>query len=282
MTKSITTTVAFATMFACGLLSPSSDVTAQDNVLAELYGRGVHAFYAGRQFEAQQYLTSAINNGLDDPRVYYFRGILANSQGRTYDAESDWKEGARLEASGTTNVAIGRSLSRFQGTPRLKLEEIRREARLQAMSGAPTRSQVRMNEIQAAQPPLAAAPARPPVPASSKPIAPPPIPPTPDNPFADDTGLAAGQPKVENDDALADAMNNPFKDDGSAPDAGAGGGADVFAGGDDAGADPFGGGADAGGDPFGGGADAGADPFGGDDSGGAMDDPFGGSDPFGN
>ena len=35
-------------------------------------------------------------------------------------------------------------------------------------------------------------------------------------------------------------------------------------------------------DPFGdAGADAAADPFGGAGTGGAMDDPFGGSDPFG-
>jgi hypothetical protein len=274
MTKPFTTAVAFAMIFACGLFSPTES-NGQDNVLAELYGRGVHAYYACRYLEAQQFLTSAINNGSTDPRVYYFRGIVAQSQGRMYEAESDWREGARLEASGSTNVAIGRSLSRFQGSARLKLEAIRSEARLQAMSAAPTRSQLRLNEIQAAQPPAAAAAPRPPVPASSQPVAPPPTPPSADNPFADDVGLAGGQPKVDSDDALADAMK-PIQGNAAAPAAGATNGA-AKAGGDDAGTDPFGGGNDTGADPFGS-DDAGSDPFGGGDT---MDDPFGGSDPFG-
>lgn len=274
MTKSITTGLALVMLFACQLLSPAK-VSAQDNVLAETYGRGVHAFYAGRYLEARQYLTSAIDHGLADPRAYYFRGILSYSQGATYDAEADWREGAKLEATGSTGVAIGRSLSRFQGSARLKLEEIRRDARLLAAAGAPSRSQVRRNEIKAAQPPVAAAAAsRPRIPASSNPISVPPAAPSADNPFADDKGLANGQPAVDNDDALAGAMENPFKDDGGA----IAGGADAAA---PAGGDPFGGAADAGADPFGGGADAGADPFGGGDAGGTMDDPFGGADPFG-
>ncbi len=285
MTKSIFTALAIASMFACGFLSPTT-AAAQDTILAETYGRGVHAYYAGRYSEAQQYLTAAIDGGLNDPRAYYFRGILANAQGRAYDAESDWEEGAKLEASGNVNVAVGRSLSRFQGSARLKLEEIRRMARLQAATGAPTRSKTRMREIEAAQAPVAATAPRPPIPASSRPISPSPVPPAADNPFADDTGLATGQPQVENDDALAEAMKNPFQDDAAAAApaaAGAAGGADVFGDAAAAGADPFGGAGAAGdADPFGGAADAGADPFGGGgDSGGAMADPFGGSDPFG-
>jgi hypothetical protein len=270
MIKSTITAIALVSMFLCGL--GPTNASAQENVLAEIYGRGVHAYYAGRYLEAEQHLTSAINNDINDPRAYYFRGIIYHAQGRSYEAEQDWREGARIEATGTTNVPVGRSLSRFQGMQRLKLEEIRSEARLAGLSRGPTRSEVRMNEIEAAEPPTAAAP-RPPVPRSSNPLTPPPTPPAADNPFADDGGLADGQPKVEEDDALSGAMENPFKDDAAAAAPAAAGGADDAA-------DPFGGGAAAGdaADPFGGGD---SDPFGGGDAGGAMDDPFGGSDPFG-
>ncbi len=281
MTKSTFAITALAALFTCLGLAAPCQLTAQDNILGEMYGRGVHAYYAGNYIDAESYLTTAIENGIDDPRAYYFRGILENAQGRTAEAETDWAEGAKMEASGTTNVDVGRSLSRFQGSARLKLEEIRRLARLQALTGAPTRSQIRMNEIKAAVPPAKSTVAAPPVPRSSRPVAAPPTPPAADNPFANDTGLAAGQPQVEQDDALAGAMNNPFKDDAAAAPAAAGG-ADVFGGADAAaGADPFGAAAPAaGGDPFGAPAPAaGGDPFGAPAGGGAMDDPFA-DDPF--
>ena len=275
MTKSIFNAAAIAALLTCLGLTSSSN--AQDNILAEMYGRGVHAFYSGNYNDAQHFLTTAIDNNIDDPRAYYFRGIVAQSQGRTHDAETDWKAGAEMEASGNTNVAVGRSLSRFQGSARLKLEQIRRLARLQAMSGGPTRSQSRLNEIKAAEQPLAATVSPPPVPRSSRPITALPLPPSADNPFADDVGMATGQPKIEKDDALAGAMDPlPTAADVGVAVADAGAAGDAPA----TGADPFTGGADDGPDPFS--DDTGANPFGGgaDAGGGAeMNDPFA-DDPF--
>ncbi len=72
-------------------------------------------------------------------------------------------------------------------------------------------------------------------------------------------------PKIDSDDALADAMKDPFADDGSAAAAATADEAPV--------ADPFGAGGGAA-DPFGAGGGA-ADPFGGGEA-----DPFGG-DAFG-
>ena len=247
---------------------PSGSASAQTAILAEMYGRGVHAYYCGLTDEATQYLTMAIDNGIQDPRAYYFRGIAAYTAGRTQEAEADWQLGAELEASGRTNAAIGRSLARFQGVGRLRLEEIRQTAQLNALAAAMERSKQRYGELGAADP-AAVAPAAPPAA-----ITPPPIPPDTENPFADD--LAEGQPNLAAPDALEGAMSDPFADevDPNAPAAPAG--ADPFGGGAGA-ADPFGGGA-GGADPFGGDA-GGADPFGGD-AGGA--DPFGGgADPFG-
>ena len=214
----------------------------------------------------------AIDNGIQDPRAYYFRGLVAYSSGRIAEAEADWQLGAELEASGQTNPQIGRSLARFQGAGRIKLEEIRQQAQLNALAKAMKRSQQRYGELGASADPNAPAP--PAAPSTAKAITPPPVPPDTENPFADD--LAEGTPNVAADDALEGAMSDPFAGEADAAAPSAPAGADPF-GGDAGGADPFGGGA-GGADPFGGGA-GGADPFGG----GA--DPFGsdagGSDPFG-
>jgi hypothetical protein len=255
--------------------------SAQDAILSEIYGRGVHAYYAGRHDEAHQLLSSAINAGIKDPRAYYFRGIVSTMRGSSYEAESDWQQGAQLEASGKSTVSIGRSLSRFQGSGRLKLEQIRQAARLQSLMSAASRmSSPNVGQPRISQPRVVGQSM--PMQGRSLPtpgtagIAPPPTPPAAENPFKDDVPLATGEAKVQADDALKGALD-PLPDAGMADAAAgtdaAGDGGGVFGNGGDApaAADPFGGG--------GGDAPA-ADPFGG---GGDMADPFGGGgDPFGN
>ena len=48
---------------------------AQDGVLSQLYGNGVHAYFAGDFVKAHDLLSSAIAGGSRDPRCYYFRGL---------------------------------------------------------------------------------------------------------------------------------------------------------------------------------------------------------------
>lgn len=104
---------------------------AQDTLLQELYGRGVHAFFSGQYEQAHDLFTLAIDQGSQDPRVYYFRGLTYSRTGRPDEAESDFKEGARLEASGAAiQLDIGRALQRVQGRTRLKLENERYSAKL--------------------------------------------------------------------------------------------------------------------------------------------------------
>jgi hypothetical protein len=261
--------LALATL-AMGLI-PLGSASAQNAILAEMYGRGVHAYNAGMFRDASRYLTMAIDNGIQDPRAYYFRGMVAFAEGRTHEAEADWRMGAELEATGRTNPDVGRSLARFQGSGRLQLEGIRQQARLDALANAQARSQQRYGELGVTPPgqtpPTAAAPSpsapRPAAPA----ITPPPIPPDTENPFADD--LAVGEPSVAADDALEGAMQDPFADEAAPAAPAAPAGADPFGGGDAGAADPFGG-AGGGADPFGAGSGD-ANPFGG------ADDPFGGS-----
>ena len=237
----------------------SATAQGQNVILAETYGQGVHAFNGGRLTDAIGFFTLAIDNGSRDPRAYYYRGIVNYVSGRLEEAEKDWNAGAAIEAMGGPNLSIGRSLARFQGNGRLKLEQIRQTARLKALAKANARSKQRYGEIQSTPENSAAFKPAPRIPA--QPIAPPPTPPAASNPFTD-SNLGKVTPIAE--DALAGAMSDPFANEPKA--SAAGGGA----------ADPFGGGGAA----AGGGA---ADPFGGGGAaaGGGAADPFGGSDPFG-
>ncbi|MEP5990068.1 hypothetical protein [Rhodopirellula bahusiensis] len=241
---------------AIGFLTTAQTNTAsaQSAVLAEIYGRGVHAYNAGNYSKAYELLSMAIDNNIRDPRAYYFRGLAASASGMGY-AEGDWQMGAELEARGGDARSIGRSLSRIQGSQRLKLELVREKARLQALATGAARSQIRSNELSSQGQPAAPSQA----PKMQRGATPPPAPASDDNPFADD--LAGEDAVVESNDALEGAMDNPLATE-AAP-------ADASAAPADAGTSPFDGGA-APTDPF---APAGdGDPF----APAGDDDPFSG------
>jgi hypothetical protein len=253
--------------------APSSN--AQNAVLSEFYGRGVHAFYSGDYATATDFLTKAIDGGIKDPRAYYFRGLTSTASGDEYSAESDYRAGAEIEAAGSF-ASVGSSLTRIQGSCRMQIETIRQQARLDYQATSTARSKARYEGMEAAsgdvlrEPPVAKKP--PMVPGAKRPSLPA-VPPGAENPFANDT--AAGEPKVDSKDALEGAMKDPFADDPASPAPGTPAPA--------ANEDPFGGGAApaAGSDPFGGAAapaapmaPAGEDPFGAAPAAGAAD-PFG-------
>jgi tetratricopeptide (TPR) repeat protein len=104
---------------------------AQEAVLAELYGQGVHAYYSRDLQTAHELLSSAIDQGSHDPRCYYFRGLTYSSLGRPDEAEADFKKGAQFEVTASDRVyPVADSLQRVQGKPRLQIEKHRRIARL--------------------------------------------------------------------------------------------------------------------------------------------------------
>ncbi|HND54191.1 MAG TPA: tetratricopeptide repeat protein, partial [Pirellulaceae bacterium] len=67
---------------------------AQNAVLSDLYGRGVHAFFSQKYDRAHELLTAAIDNGSRDPRCYYFRGLSYSRLGRPDEAQADFTKGA--------------------------------------------------------------------------------------------------------------------------------------------------------------------------------------------
>ena len=289
MKKTILRTAAVACLALAATLTSSSSAWAQASVLTEIYGRGVHAYNAGQYVEAYDLLSKAIDNGLQDPRAYYFRGMVAQVTGRPEAAEADWRTGAQIEATRQLGPEIGRSLSPIQGPARLELEAIRRDERLEALINAEARSQARYGEIEAAQdraarprpanespspgvPQAADAPSQPAAPPRS--VTPPPAPPVAnDNPFADD--VAGQEPTLESEDALDGALDAaPTPPAAPAADAPAGG--DGLFGGDAAGGEtpvfpgPASGGGD---DPFATPPADSADPFATPPA-DAADDPF--------
>lgn len=267
MSRSLLASTALAVAAICGSgFSPvgtgNSAAVAQDSVLSELYGEGVHAYYAHDLIRAYDLLTRAIDGGLNDPRAYYFRGLAAMDSGRSYEAEEDFRAGASLEARGMGGGSVGRALTRVQGSARMMIEKARTEGRLTAQSEMAADAQRRYSGQQAAEAEVLRTPPAPrPRPAMPG-VQPLPVPPAgAPSPFDNDS--AAGQPKVQANDALEDAMNNPFADDAApAPAAGTAPAANPA-------------------DPFGSPAPAANDPFATPPAGGApANDPFGG-DPFG-
>ena len=140
-TSSILAICVFASLIPC--------VVAQDAQHRILYGQGVHAYYNGDYESAVRYLTVTISKNTDDPRSYYFRG-LANAQlGNNEASLADLKKGAAIEALDDRGVyQISTALQRIQGQPRLQLEKLRKQARLDLAAAEKARLQARYERQQ--------------------------------------------------------------------------------------------------------------------------------------
>jgi hypothetical protein len=121
-------------LFALGLVNTIPAV-AQDDLAAELYGYGVHAYHAKQPKEAFELLNSSIEQSKKDPRAFFFRGLVQHSLGRPDEATADFKTGAELEVMGSDrNYNVSFALERVQGSVRLEIEKFRRTARLELRS----------------------------------------------------------------------------------------------------------------------------------------------------
>jgi|GEM_PF-2739372 len=122
----------FSLVLVAGSWSGLSCTYAQSSsALTAVYGRGVHAYFAGNTSLAEQYFTQVIQAGSTDPRPYYFRAVLRLQTGKRFEAENDMRVGAAYEARDPgAKHSIGRALQRVQGPGRRILEKFRRQARL--------------------------------------------------------------------------------------------------------------------------------------------------------
>src|SRR4029079_6360311 len=120
--------------FALMLLATSAGpLMAQDAVLAQFYGSGVHQYFSGNYDRAAADLSTAIQGGSKDPRAYYFRALTALRRGDSSSAESDLRAGAALESADVSQFyPVGKSLERVQGADRRTVERHRAIARAEA------------------------------------------------------------------------------------------------------------------------------------------------------
>jgi hypothetical protein len=193
-----------------GLLSSTS--FAQLGALDELYGEGVHRYFANNLMSADQILTQVIDGGSQDPRAYYFRGLARERQGM--GGEIDFETGARLEAEGKRVVDVGNALARVQGSERTKIERARLNARLHVKQQQLLLQQARQlkNEAAASQVAPATASGVSPFPTDSIP--------------ANETGLAPLNPPAAATQPAAPAItaadtSDPFGDEAAPAEAAA-------------------------------------------------------------
>ena len=219
------------------LLTSNGLAEGQDRIVRELYGQGVHAYFAGDSETALVRLNSAIEQGNRDARCYYFRGLAHDMLGNSESAQSDFQTGALREAQNPNASPIGRSLERIQGTIRLQLEAERQAARVAVHNQRKLIEQVRYEEFQQGEKQVLQ-------PTDPRKLVPPDLPATDDSgddPFnADDGGLPLGSGPVEkapsrdsdnagidqpkqnppepaNVDPLGKGNPDPFDDTGDAP-----------------------------------------------------------------
>lgn len=208
-------------------------VPAQDAVLDDYLGTGLHNYYERDYAQAMRHLSTAIEGGSQDPRTYYYRGLSKLRAGDTYGAHQDMQIGAHLESADVNQFyPVGKSLERVQGAERLTLEKYRKLARAQARQrrleqDAARYERYRRNEAEVLRgvpvgppPPPLGRPAEAPGPGPGPAAAPTPPPPTPmppaDVPPADEPPPAAEPPAADSPfgDPAPDA-DSPFGDPGA-------------------------------------------------------------------
>jgi hypothetical protein len=112
------------------VLAMSSACSGQNPYLNEVYGDGVHAYFRGDTYWAQEQFDRAIQYGSRDPRVFYFRALLHLQNGDCFQAEQDIRTAVSYELQGSGTYDVGRALQRIQGPERLQLERMRLLAKL--------------------------------------------------------------------------------------------------------------------------------------------------------
>jgi hypothetical protein len=97
--------------------SPSASIGPLD--------RGVQAYLAGSNAEAESLLAQAMRDDPRDPRPYYFRALCLLRQDHPIEARADMLVGAELESRADGNYPVGESLRQLPLAQRLWLNEFR-------------------------------------------------------------------------------------------------------------------------------------------------------------
>jgi hypothetical protein len=89
------------------------------------FERGMQAYLAGDDREAEPLLAQAMRDDPGDPRPYYFRALCLLRQGHPVEARADMLIGAELETRASGAYPVGDALRRLPLAERLTLDEFR-------------------------------------------------------------------------------------------------------------------------------------------------------------
>ena len=187
-----------------GCLSLGAPLHAQQDAMSEIYGQGVHRYFAGDYAGAELLLNEVQAAGSEDPRVHYFLGMCKVAQGGGVMAGlADFEAGAQAEAKSKSSYQVGLALTRIQGAARREIEKARLAARSQVRQQQMLEQRAR-TEAAAAGRTTPAAPAT--VPQGGRNV--------PD-PLTD--GGLSGQATVDPVQPTSPDTSNPFADDPATP-----------------------------------------------------------------
>ena len=115
-------------------LGPAVSVSrAQDSMLQEMYGQGVHAYFSGKYDQAHELFSRRLNREARILDVTTFVASPTPSWGGPMRPRRTSRRGGEFEAEGAAvQIDVGQALQRVQGPLRLQLEEHRYAARLAA------------------------------------------------------------------------------------------------------------------------------------------------------
>lgn len=138
----------FLWVMVVGIALGAASLLAQDAVLDHFYGQGVHKFFARNYVGAFEDFNTAIDNGSDDPRCYYFRGLTYLQLGREDEAKADFEKGSQLEMQAAGKFFnVSKALERIQGRQRMMIEQYRTKARLAVMVELERQRKARYEEL---------------------------------------------------------------------------------------------------------------------------------------
>ena len=200
------------------VLALAASLRADEPIVKQLYGSGVHAYFAGQHKQAHEFLSSAIESKSEDPRVYYFRGLSLWQMGRPEQAEKDFATAAMLEATAADDIySVDRALERVQGKARLAIEQARVTARKVATQKRQREDELRFNRIRENEPRILELP-KSPEKLPGKTVEPKPADEPKENPEGEPKEVPAKGPGKEPADPAKDPIKgssgafNPFKE----------------------------------------------------------------------
>jgi hypothetical protein len=174
-------------------VASGASLQAQEAVLSDFYGTGVHQYFSGNYSQANGYLGAAIRGGSKDPRPYYFQALVDMRLGRSADAQANLQKAAALESADVNQMyPVGKSLERIQGPARMQIERYRTLARAEAYQRQLRSDAARYEERRRAQTEMLRTPAAP-APAGAAPPVPPPAVEAED-PFAETPDAPVAEP----------------------------------------------------------------------------------------